>query len=58
MMWRIALYMFPIFFLVTPLCGAQDQNQEGIDHLLSLDLAYSVIGLMNQGWGIGLRTYA
>jgi hypothetical protein len=25
-----------------------------VDHLLSLDLAYSVTGLMNQGWGIGL----
>jgi hypothetical protein len=25
-----------------------------IDHLVSLDLAYSVTGLMNQGWGIGL----
>jgi hypothetical protein len=25
-----------------------------IDHLLSLDLAYSVTGFMNQGWGLGL----
>jgi hypothetical protein len=44
----IALFM-PLFFTV-PLVYADAD----IDHLLSLDLAYSIIGLMNQGWGIGL----
>jgi hypothetical protein len=32
------------------LCHAETD----IDHLLSLDLSYSVTGLLNQGWGIGL----
>jgi hypothetical protein len=29
-------------------------GETDIDHLYSLDLAYSATGLMNQGWGIGL----
>jgi hypothetical protein len=33
--------------------GEKDRGNT-IDHLLSLDLAYSATGLMNQGWGIGL----
>ena len=32
-------------------CQAQEDN----DNLLSLDLSYSLTGLLNQGWGIGLN---
>ena len=36
--------------LIPPPCRAQTDT----DNLLSLDLAYSLTGLLNQGWGIGL----
>ncbi|MDR1147088.1 MAG: hypothetical protein LBK66_00495 [Spirochaetaceae bacterium] len=48
---QIALCMFSVFFLLAPLCGAQEK--EGVDHLFSLDLSYSLTGFLNQGWGIG-----
>jgi hypothetical protein len=41
--------LVPLFFMA-PLA----HTETDIDHLLSLDLAYSVTGLLNQGWGIGL----
>ncbi|MDR1216333.1 MAG: hypothetical protein LBK25_06600 [Treponema sp.] len=43
-----ALFLIPLLF-IAPLCRAET----GIDHLFSLDLGYSVTGLLNQGWGIG-----
>jgi hypothetical protein len=45
------LCMFPIFFLLAPLCEAKEKD--GIGHIFSLDLSYSLTGLLNQGWGIG-----
>jgi hypothetical protein len=48
--------LIPLFFMA-PLSYAETGgagNGNNIDHLLSLDLAYSVTGLLNQGWGIGL----
>jgi hypothetical protein len=35
---------------VSPVCRAQT----GIDNLLTLDLDYSLTGLLNHGWGMGL----
>jgi hypothetical protein len=46
---RMMVLLMPLFF-TAPLA----HTETDIDHLLSLDLAYSVTGLMNQGWGIGL----
>jgi hypothetical protein len=39
-----------LFFMMQPLCRADTD----VDHLLSIDLAYSATGLMNQGWGLGI----
>jgi hypothetical protein len=45
--------MVLLFFLLAPLCGAQEK--EDIDHIFSLDLlSYSLTGILNQGWGMGL----
>ncbi|MDR3283964.1 MAG: hypothetical protein LBS97_02160 [Treponema sp.] len=37
--------------MVLPFCNAQTN----IDHLFSLDLGYSLTGLTNSGWGIGIN---
>jgi hypothetical protein len=42
--------LMPLFFIAAPLCRAETDT----DHLLSLELAYSVMSFMNQGWGLGL----
>jgi hypothetical protein len=42
--------LMPLFFIAAPLCRADTDA----DHLFSLDMAYSVTGFMNQGWGLGL----
>ncbi|MHB9291768.1 hypothetical protein Holit_00851 [Hollandina sp. SP2] len=47
---RITIVCMSVFFIAPPLCRADTD----IDHLLSLDLAYSLTGFMNQGWGLGL----
>jgi hypothetical protein len=42
-----------VFLLLAPLCGAQEK--ETVDQIFSLDiLSYSLTGILNQGWGIGL----
>jgi hypothetical protein len=44
-----------LFILVTALFMTTPVFAEtGIDHLLGLDLAYSLTGALNHGWGIGL----
>jgi hypothetical protein len=48
----MVLCVVSMFFLPAPLCGAREKD--GIDHLVSLDLSYSLTGLLNQGWGMGL----
>jgi hypothetical protein len=53
---QMTALLIPLFFM-TPLSYAETggvDNGNNINHLLSLDLAYSVTGLLNQGWGIGL----
>jgi hypothetical protein len=47
---KTLLLLAPLFFVAAPLCRADTD----IDRLLSLDLAYSVTGLIHQGWGFGL----
>ena len=39
----------PLFFAASLAYAETD-----IDHLLTLDAAYSITGLLNQGWGLGL----
>ena len=46
---RIILFL-SIFFCLSPVCRAQDN----INDFCYLDLSYSLTGLMNHGWGIGL----
>jgi len=48
---RYLLIIIPVLFLFAPPC----QAEEKIDSLLSLDLSYSLTGLLNHGWGIGLN---
>jgi hypothetical protein len=43
--------LIPLFFMTAPMCQART---ESIDHLFSFDAAYSITGLLNQGWGIGV----
>ncbi|MDR1468477.1 MAG: hypothetical protein LBT00_04225 [Spirochaetaceae bacterium] len=46
----MTVLLFALFFLSPSLSHAQTE----INHLLSLDLAYPIIGLLNKGWGIGI----
>ena len=47
---RSIVLIVSMFLFSSPLCQAQAGN----DNLFSLDLSYSLTGLFNQGWGIGL----
>jgi hypothetical protein len=46
---KTAFLLLPLILLVSLPC----QGQTEIDNLFSLDLSYSLTGLLNQGWGIG-----
>ncbi|MDR1231661.1 MAG: hypothetical protein LBK61_09700 [Spirochaetaceae bacterium] len=53
---RMTALLVPLFFMA-PLSYAETGGTDRgatIDHLLTLDAAYAVTGLLNQGWGMGL----
>ncbi|MHB9295722.1 hypothetical protein PilKf_01470 [Pillotina sp. SPG140] len=47
---KMVFFLLPLVLLASPPC----QGQTEIDNLFSLDLSYSLTGLLNQGWGIGV----